>query len=212
MTYRFSVEYQMNISKHFFNYTISLLLLPWVLLLLGGIAVLVKRSSSGPVFFRQERLGRCGKPFTMWKIRTMVVDAEKRREQLYAQNQATGLLFKMDDDPRETRFGRILRRTGLDELPQIWNVLRGEMSLVGPRPLPRQDIQEAWFAQHQEFRPLWEKRQSILPGVTGLWQIRPTNRFSFEEMLTLDCAYVDHMGIRTDVKILWGTFSRAFLR
>ena len=83
---------------------------------------------------------------------------------------------------------------------------------MGPRPLPRQDIQEAWFAQHQEFRPLWEKRQSILPGVTGLWQIRPTNRFSFEEMLTLDCAYVDHMGIRTDVKILWGTFSRAFLR
>jgi lipopolysaccharide/colanic/teichoic acid biosynthesis glycosyltransferase len=199
-------------SKRFLDYTISLFLLPWALLFLGVIAVVVKWTSPGPVFFRQERLGRGGIPFVMWKVRTMVADAEAQRALLHVRNQATGFLFKLDEDPRETRFGRMLRQTGLDELPQLWNVFRGEMSLVGPRPLPRLDVQETWFEQHPEYRARWEKRQSILPGVTGLWQVRPSNRFLFEEMLTLDCAYADQRSIKTDLSILWRTFSRAFLR
>ena len=162
----------------------------------AAIAVAVKLSSAGPVFFRQRRIGRDGRAFDMIKFRSMVVGAEKQQARLVPLNEAEGL-FKISDDPRVTRVGRLLRRTSLDELPQLINVLRGEMSLVGPRPLvPHED---------QRIEGSHRRRLHLKPGMTGQWQVYGSSRIPLREMVTIDYLYVANWSLWGDMKILCRT-------
>lgn len=172
--------------------------------LLLAIACAVRATSPGPVVFRQQRTGRDGKPFTMLKFRTMVVDAEERLDELVVRNEGAGPLFKLDDDPRVTRVGRVLRRTSLDELPQLVNVLLGHMSLVGPRPaLPRET------AQYSQW--VW-RRLHVRPGLTGLWQVSGRSQLSWEESIRLDLQYVNTWSLRLDLRILLRTVRAVLAR
>lgn len=163
---------------------------------LGGIAIAIKLSSPGPVFFRQERIGLHGKIFQMWKFRTMVVNAHALQSQLEAQNQSKdGILFKIKHDPRVTPLGYFLRRTSLDELPQLFNVLVGEMSLVGPRPLPLRDV--------ERFDTWHHIRHQVLPGITGIWQISGRSDLNdFDDAARLDLYYIDNWSLNLDLDIL----------
>ncbi len=160
---------------------------------------LIKLTSRGPAFFRQERVGVGGRTFLMYKLRTMVDDAESVRSDLAEQNESDGCAFKITKDPRVTFVGNILRKTSLDELPQLINVLRGEMSLVGPRPLPRNDWQpaELWY----------QGRHDVTPGMTCTWQVvgRGNTNISFEEWVLMDLEYVETVGFWTDLKLLFRT-------
>jgi len=169
----------------------GLLGLSWLFVLL---AVLVKLTSRGPVFFHQQRVGRGGRPFLMLKFRSMRVDAELARRELAHRNEMDGPVFKMRRDPRITRLGRFLRRSSLDELPQLLNVLAGHMSLVGPRPLP---LDEA-----QRLPPEHQRRHAVRPGLTGLWQVRGRNDLPYAEMMRLDLEYVDRCSLGLDLRIL----------
>jgi exopolysaccharide biosynthesis polyprenyl glycosylphosphotransferase len=162
----------------------------------AAIAVAIKLGSRGPVFFRQQRVGRDGRLFRMLKFRTMVRDADRMKAELEQHNEAEGL-FKIADDPRVTKVGRVLRRTSLDELPQLINVLRGEMSLVGPRPLVLEDDQhvEGWY----------RRRLHLTPGMTGRWQVLGSARIPLAEMVKLDYLYVANWSLWGDVKILLRT-------
>ncbi len=175
---------------------ILLLLLSPIYLL---IAILIKFDSPGPIFFRQERIGLHGRKFKIWKFRTMVVDAEKLQASLEAKNEIKdGILFKIKDDPRVTPVGKFLRRYSLDELPQLFNVFLGEMSLVGPRPLPCRDV-EKFTSRHFI-------RQEVLPGITGLWQVSGrSNIDNFEDAFKLDIAYIENWSFWLDLKILLKT-------
>jgi len=155
----------------------------------------VRLTSPGSAFFRQKRVGLNGATFTMWKFRSMYRDAEARRADLEAHNEmAGGVLFKMSNDPRVTPVGRILRRTSLDELPQLWNVLRGDMSLVGPRPcLPSECAQ--YSARHR-------RRLEAKPGITCLWQVMGRSEIPFERQVELDVEYIDSQSIWLDIRIL----------
>ncbi|MDI1313065.1 sugar transferase [Prosthecobacter sp.] len=169
-----------------------LLSLPLWLVAVAGIRL----GSRGPVFFKQERAGLYGKPFTMWKFRTMQNGAESKRDELETRNEMDGPVFKITNDPRIFAFGRWLRRTSIDELPQLINVLRGEMSLVGPRPLPVYEIQR--IEKHAQRR-----RLSVKPGLTCLWQVTGRNGIkSFEEWVALDLKYIDNWSFWLDLKIL----------
>jgi lipopolysaccharide/colanic/teichoic acid biosynthesis glycosyltransferase len=165
---------------------------------LVAIAVAVKLDSAGPILFRQVRVGQGGREFTMLKFRTMVADAEARRADLLAHNQnADGLLFKIADDPRITRVGRLLRRFSLDELPQLFNVLGGRMSLVGPRPpLP---------AEVALYDDSVRRRLLVKPGLTGLWQVSGRSDLTWDESVRLDLRYVENWSLLLDVMILWKT-------
>ncbi len=163
------------------------------------VALAIKLSSRGPVFFKQTRAGLNGRPFEMIKFRTMRPGAEAGRDALAAQNEMRGPVFKMADDPRITRAGRFLRRHAIDELPQFWNVLRGEMSLVGPRPLPAYEVKRFDDDAHR-------RRQSMRPGLTCLWQISGRNEIDdFGEWVRLDLAYIDCWSLWLDAKILLAT-------
>jgi len=163
------------------------------------VALAITLDNRGPVFFRQTRVGRDGRRFAMVKFRTMVVGAERLRADLEHRNEADGLLFKLRADPRVTRVGRALRRYSVDELPQLWNVLRGQMSMVGPRPpLPA----EVELYEHHVTRRLLVK-----PGITGLWQVSGRSDLSWEEAVRLDLYYVDHWSPTMDVAIVLKTFS-----
>jgi exopolysaccharide biosynthesis polyprenyl glycosylphosphotransferase len=169
-----------------------LLSLPLWLVAIIGIRV----GSRGPVFFKQERAGLYGKPFTMWKFRTMQNGAESKRDELETHNEMDGPVFKITNDPRVFSFGRWLRRTSIDELPQLINVLRGDMSLVGPRPLPVYEIQR--IEKHAQRR-----RLSVKPGLTCLWQVTGRNGIkNFEEWVALDLKYIDNWSFWLDLKIL----------
>ncbi|MCX7595893.1 MAG: sugar transferase [Fischerella sp.] len=163
------------------------------------IALLIKLDSPGPVFFRQERIGLHCRKFKIWKFRTMVANAEKLQATLEAKNEIKdGVLFKMKDDPRITPVGKFLRRYSLDELPQLFNVFVGEMSLVGPRPLPIRDV--------ENFKTKHFIRQEVLPGITGLWQVSGrSNIDNFEDAVKLDLAYIENWSIWLDLKILLKT-------
>jgi lipopolysaccharide/colanic/teichoic acid biosynthesis glycosyltransferase len=157
------------------------------------IALLIKLDSRGPIFFRQTRVGRDGRPFTMLKFRSMVDGAEDLRDGLAERNEAEGL-FKIARDPRTTRVGRLMRRSALDELPQLINVLRGEMSLVGPRPL---------VADEDERITGWSRRRlSLTPGMTGPWQVLGSARVPLAEMVKIDYLYVANWSLWSDLKIL----------
>ena len=163
------------------------------------IAISIKLDSSGPVFFKQKRVGLHGKYFHIWKFRTMVNDAEKLQASLEAKNEIKdGVLFKMKNDPRVTKLGKFLRAYSLDELPQIFNVLFGEMSLVGPRPLPIRDV--------DKFHKKHFIRQEVLPGITGLWQVSGRSDIeNFEEGVKLDMNYIENWSLWLDLKILFST-------
>lgn len=160
------------------------------------IAVAIKLSDRGPVFFRQSRVGREGKTFRVWKFRTMYVDAEERLAALVDQNESDGLLFKIKNDPRITPLGRFLRASSLDELAQLFNVLVGEMSLVGPRPLPAED---------GDFLGDVRRRLLVRPGITGLWQVSGRSDLSWDDAVRLDLYYVDNWSLTFDLTILWRT-------
>jgi exopolysaccharide biosynthesis polyprenyl glycosylphosphotransferase len=163
----------------------------------GIIAVVIKRDSPGPVLFRQERIGQGGKRFTMYKFRSMVVTAEQDLAGLLARNEGSGLLFKMKEDPRVTRAGAWLRRHSLDELPQIWNVLQGHMSLVGPRPPLGREVDGYEKNAH--------RRLYIKPGLTGMWQINGRSELSWEDSIRLDLYYVENWSITMDLMIIFRT-------
>jgi lipopolysaccharide/colanic/teichoic acid biosynthesis glycosyltransferase len=165
------------------------LLMPFMLV----VAIAISCSSPGPPMFRQRRAGRGGREFRMWKFRTMVTGAEQLRPLLIGESRDADWL-DLERDPRITRLGRLLRRTSLDELPQLINVLAGHMSLVGPRPLP---------VEEQARVPAWaDARAVVRPGITGLWQVRGRASLGFSEMLQLDCDYVRHATLWGDLKIL----------
>ena len=161
------------------------------------IAVAIKLDSPGPVIYSAERTGAKGRRFRCYKFRSMVTDAAHLKEDLRARNQRQGPIFKIDDDPRITRIGRIIRRYSLDELPQLWNVLRGEMSLVGPRPHPIDEVNH--YELHQ-FR-----RLDVKPGITGLWQVTARGCPSFELNMHLDLTYIENWSLRLDLRILAST-------
>jgi exopolysaccharide biosynthesis polyprenyl glycosylphosphotransferase len=162
-----------------------------------GIAIAIKVGSRGPVLFRDRRVGLNEREFGMIKFRTMYADAPERQERLEAANEAEGALFKLRDDPRVTPVGRFLRRFSLDEVPQVLNVLRGEMSLVGPRPLPLRD--------YRLLEPWHRKRYLVLPGMTGLWQIAGRSDLSFDDLVRLDFYYLENWSIWLDISILFRT-------
>lgn len=158
------------------------------------VAIVVRLDSSGPAFFGQERLGANGRTFVCWKFRSMCEGAEAQIPLLAEHNQANGLIFKIKEDPRRTRVGKVLRKTSVDELPQLWNVLRGEMSLVGPRP-PLPSEVERYQPEH------WARLRGV-PGITGLWQVRARHRHDFEEMLQMDREYLEDIRLVKDLQIL----------
>jgi len=165
---------------------------------MAGVAVAIKLTSRGPVLFAQDRYGYMKRLFRMYKFRTMVVDAEQIQQQLEEQNEASGPVFKIRNDPRITPIGRFLRRTSLDELPQIWHVLTGEMSLVGPRPLPTRDV--------GKFREPWLMRRfSMRPGLTCLWQVSGRSSLAFDRWIELDLEYIDCWSVRLDLVLLLKT-------
>ncbi len=180
--------------KRAFDLVVSVAVLVAGLPLWIAIAAAVKLTSPGPVLYRDRRVGLGEREFEMLKFRTMVVDAAEHQPELEAANEADGALFKIRDDPRVTRVGALLRRLSLDEIPQLLNVLRGEMSLVGPRPLPRRD-----FEQLEEWH---RKRYHVLPGMTGLWQISGRSSLSFDDLVRLDFYYLENWSIWLDVAIL----------
>jgi exopolysaccharide biosynthesis polyprenyl glycosylphosphotransferase len=191
-------------AKRTFDLVLASLALLVAAPIIAVAMVAIRLDTRGPVLFRQVRVGRNGRPFQVLKLRTMVVDAEERREELLARNEADGPLFKIEDDPRVTRVGRFLRTTSIDELPQLWNVVRGEMSLVGPRPaLPHET--EAWD-------PLLTQRLRVTPGITGMWQVNGRSESSFEDYTRLDLYYVDNWSLLIDLAILAKTVPVVLLR
>ena len=188
-------------GKHVFKRAFDILVSATALLLLWPlfvvISILIKRDSRGPVFFRQERIGRNGQPFPMIKFRSMVDHAEDRLAELVDQSDGNGMLFKLRDDPRVTKVGRMLRTSSLDELPQLWNVLVGQMSLVGPRPPLPSEVEN--YEQHVL------RRLYLKPGLTGIWQINGRSNLSWEDSVRLDLYYVENWSLTGDLLILWRT-------
>jgi lipopolysaccharide/colanic/teichoic acid biosynthesis glycosyltransferase len=170
--------------------------------LMLGIALAVRLTDKGPALFAQVRVGKDARPFKIYKFRTMVVDAEARLAELRGKNEFDGVLFKIHQDPRITPVGARLRRWSLDELPQLFNVLLGEMSLVGPRPaLPEE---AARYADHVR------RRLVVKPGLTGMWQVNGRSNLSWEETVRLDLRYVENWSLALDLQILWKTLSVIF--
>ena len=190
--------------KRIFDIVVSASLLLIAAPLVAVIAVLIKRHDGGPVFFRQHRVGRNDSEFEMLKFRTMVVDAEARLAELHLDNQRSGPLFKLGVDPRVTRIGRFLRTTSLDELPQLINVLKGEMSLVGPRPALRSEVDEFPVELHERHR--------VRPGITGLWQVEARDNPAFDAYQRLDVFYVENWSLALDMVIMVGTVEQLLLR
>jgi exopolysaccharide biosynthesis polyprenyl glycosylphosphotransferase len=188
-----------RVAKQLMDSVGSFLLLVSFSWLFALIALLIKWTSPGPVFFRQQRSGLNGRPFTLYKFRTMVTNAEQLKHELAAMNEMTGPVFKVSNDPRVTPIGKWLRKFSLDELPQLYNVLRGEMSLVGPRPLPVDEVKRFYDLAHR-------RRLSVKPGLTCLWQISGRNKISdFKEWVRLDLEYIDNWSLWLDLKILLQT-------
>ncbi|MGJ5674892.1 MAG: sugar transferase [Nostochopsis sp.] len=185
--------------KRCFDLCCSVILLVLFFPMYVSIAILIKLDSPGPIFFKQERIGLHSRKFKIWKFRTMVTNAEKLQANLEAKNEIKdGVLFKMKDDPRITRVGKFLRLYSLDELPQLFNIFLGEMSLVGPRPLPIRDV--------EKFKTKHFIRQEVLPGITGLWQVSGRSDIEkFEDAVKLDLTYIENWSLLLDLKILLQT-------
>ena len=159
--------------------------------------IAIRVESPGSILYRQRRVGEHGQAFEMLKLRTMYVGADAQRDELLVQNESDGPLFKIKDDPRVTRVGRILRKFSIDEIPQFWNVVRGEMSVVGPRPALPSEV--------EQWTPDVHQRLEVLPGITGMWQVSGRSETTFEEYKRLDMYYVDNWSLTHDLKIVFRT-------
>jgi lipopolysaccharide/colanic/teichoic acid biosynthesis glycosyltransferase len=172
--------------------------------IVAAAAAAIKLTSKGPIVFKQQRAGLGGKPFTIYKLRTMVPDAEVRKAELIAKNEQDGAAFKIKDDPRVTKVGKFLRKTSIDELPQLFNVLKGDMTLVGPRPLP---VNEADACEG------WQRRRlDVTPGLTCIWQVKGRSRVSFAEWVRMDVAYIRRRTLWHDMVILAQTIPAVLVR
>jgi exopolysaccharide biosynthesis polyprenyl glycosylphosphotransferase len=187
-----------NLSKRIIDIIgslIGLILLSPILIIVG---ILIKFESKGPIVFTQKRVGKDGKEFDMYKLRSMVVNAEEIKEKLKEQNEMSGPMFKMKDDPRITKVGKFIRKTSIDELPQLVNVLKGDMSLVGPRPSLPNEV--------KEFETWMLKRLNVKPGLTCYWQVMGRNNIDFEDWMKLDVKYVNERSFWLDIKLIFKTF------
>jgi lipopolysaccharide/colanic/teichoic acid biosynthesis glycosyltransferase len=192
-----------RMAKRAFDLAVCLLVLPLVIPVFLLCALAIRLDSPGPVVFAQQRTGQHGRRFRMWKFRTMVRNAEELKAQLQHLNILPPPDFKILNDPRITRVGRFLRKTSLDELPQILNVIRGEMTLVGPRPT-------SFAASTYD---LWHtKRLEVVPGITGLWQVKGRNATTFDERLRLDIRYIEEMSFKLDLRIMAWTLGAVLKR
>ncbi len=191
-----------NLSKKIIDFSLSAVALVILSPLLLIVAILIKLESKGPVIFSQKRVGLNGKEFKMYKFRSMVVSAEELKEKLAKQNEMSGPMFKMKDDPRVTKIGKFIRKTSIDELPQLINILKGDMSLVGPRPsLPKEVA---------EFEPWMLERLNVKPGLTCYWQVSGRNNIDFIEWMKLDLKYVKDRSFLLDLKLIIKTVSVLF--
>jgi exopolysaccharide biosynthesis polyprenyl glycosylphosphotransferase len=191
-----------QLIKSFFDYSFAslwLIILSPVFLL---ISILIKLSSKGPVFFHQERVSTYGRRFYVHKFRTMVENAEELKSELKEDNEMDGPVFKMKNDPRITKIGRFLRKTSLDELPQLFNVMRGDMSMVGPRPALPSEV--------KLYKPAERRRLSMKPGITCIWQVSNRNETSFEDWMKMDLHYIDNWSLMLDAKLLLQTVGAVF--
>ena len=174
---------------------IGLIILSPVLVI---VAIAIKLDSKGPIFFKQDRVGKDEELFSMYKFRSMVVNAEELKKELENQNEMSGPMFKMKKDPRITRVGRFIRKTSIDELPQLVNVIKGDMSLVGPRPSLPKEV--------EQFEPWMKERLTVQPGITCFWQVMGRNSIPFEEWMKLDLKYVRERNYFLDIKLIFKTF------
>jgi lipopolysaccharide/colanic/teichoic acid biosynthesis glycosyltransferase len=188
------VSFYERVGKRILDLSLATVLLVLSLPLLAIAALAIKLDTRGPVLFRSTRCGMGGKPFTFYKLRSMHVDAPGMKRALLHLNEQDGPVFKLANDPRMTRAGRIMRRTSIDELPQLWNVIRGDMSLVGPRPPIPEEV--------AQYTPNQMRRLSVKPGLTCLWQISGRSDLGFDEWVRLDIEYIFDRSFATDVKIL----------
>ena len=186
-----------HVVKRLFDIVFSIAALVVTGPVLAVIAVLIWAGDRGPILFRQQRIGRGGRPVTVHKFRTMCVDAESKVEELIAASGGRALLFKLEDDPRVTKIGRVLRKYSLDELPQFWTVLGGGMSVVGPRPQVAREV--------AEYAPETHRRLLIKPGITGLWQVNGRSKLTLEESVRLDLRYVENWSLSGDLAIILRT-------
>jgi lipopolysaccharide/colanic/teichoic acid biosynthesis glycosyltransferase len=193
-----------HLAKRIFDMVAAIGGLAMLLPLFPFIVLMIKLETRGPIFFRQERVGRRGRVFICYKFRSMIAGAEERKEELSHLNEATGAAFKIKDDPRITGVGRFLRRSSLDEFPQIFNVLRGDMSIVGPRPqIPSEVLQ---------YSPVQARRLLVKPGLTCLWQVSGRSHVDFAEWMKLDLEYVRRCSLGFDIRILSRTLPAVIQR
>lgn len=189
------IDYKRRMIKRLIDIAGSLVGLLITLVLLPFVAIAIKLDSKGPVFFAQTRIGKNGRRFKIYKFRSMYVDAEARKKELEAQNEVQGLMFKMENDPRITKVGHFLRKTSIDELPQFYNILIGDMSLVGTRP-PTED-------EFEQYTPYYRRRLCMTPGLTGLWQVSGRSDVqNFDDVVKYDLHYIDYWSLSLDFKIL----------
>lgn len=190
--------------KRLIDILASALGLTLLLPLFGTVALAIRLESPGPVFFHQTRVGRWGELFRMYKFRSMYIDAEERKKALMAENEMNGgVLFKMKRDPRITRVGRFIRKASIDELPQLWNVLIGDMSLVGPRPPVPSEVDQYSLSDR--------RRLDVIPGITCIWQVSGRSDIPFPEQVELDVQYIESQSLLTDLKILLNTIPAVLL-
>jgi exopolysaccharide biosynthesis polyprenyl glycosylphosphotransferase len=191
-----------RLTKSTFDRTAAAAMIILLLPVLGTIALLICSTSRGGILYRQDRVGRHGHTFGMWKFRTMVAGADSMVQQLAAHDDGNGVLFKVRCDPRVTSVGRLLRRYSLDELPQLVNVLAGDMSLVGPRPPLSAEVEQYGREMHRRFL--------VKPGITGLWQVSGRSDLSWDDSVRIDIRYVENWSLAHDFMILWKTFGAVF--
>ncbi len=193
-----------ELCKRVFDLVVGLMILVLLLPIIPVIAIMIRLDSRGSVFFKQDRVGRNGQVFPFYKFRSMYQGAEKRRKDVENLNEQDGPIFKVRNDPRITPVGRFLRKSSLDEIPQIFNVLRGEMSIVGPRPhMP---------AEVAQYQPWHRRRLEVTPGITCLWQISGRSQISFNEWMRLDMEYLKTRSLRTDLMIFFKTIPAVIAR
>lgn len=191
-------KYFYRFTKRFIDVIGSLVGLILLSPLFLVVAILMKKEEpKGPIFFSQARMGKNEKVFKMYKFRSMCIDAEEKLTELLKHNEVEGAMFKMKDDPRVTKVGKFIRKTSIDELPQLWNVLKGEMSLVGPRPPLLREV--------AEYTDYDKQRLLVKPGCTGLWQVSGRNEVGFDEMVELDIQYIKNLSLSNDMRIIFKT-------
>ncbi len=196
--------FYLRFGKRFLDVAGSAVALLFAIPVMAVLAVLIRLESRGPVFYRSVRIGRGGRPFVFFKLRSMVKDADRTKHHIEHMNECDGPVFKIERDPRVTRIGRFLRSTSLDELPQFYNVLIGDMSLVGPRPPIPEEV--------AQYEPWQLRRLDVRPGITCLWQISGRSRIGFQEWMRLDLEYIRHQSLALDLKILVRTLPAVLSR